>query len=239
MKTYSSKYFKKIKTGGKMKRVHFLLFAVCCVLLTFSLWSCGSGPGSPGSSGSEDTGVIMDAVITPQYNGSNLYSVDAFRGQCCSGAEIPSDATCSSGTPTVEVFTDHGASVTFTARLVNPNTTFQIGNLYIDKYTIEYRRSTDSIGAPPIQSDTRFQTITITAPTGSGTTTVTATLVFLDLIRKDQYASDMTSGIYSSSLSYINNYTAVYTFYGKNDYGKEFKIKSEVDFQIGDFDMCT
>jgi hypothetical protein len=238
MKIYSGKYFKKIKTGGKMKRVYFLLFTVCCLLLTVFLWGCGSGPGSPGSSGSEDTGVIVDAVITPQYNGSNSYSVDAFQGQCCSGAEIPFNGACSS-TPTVEVFTDHDASVTFTARLVNPNTTFQVGNLYIEKYTIEYRRSTDSIGAPPIQSDTRFQTITIPAPTGSGTTTVTASIIFLDLIRKDQYESDMTSGRYGSGLAYLNNYTAIYTFFGKNDFGKEFKIKSEVDFQIGDFDMCT
>ncbi len=59
MKTYFREYYKKIKTGGKMKRVHFLLFTVCCLLSVIFLWGCGSGPGSPGSTGSEDTGVIL------------------------------------------------------------------------------------------------------------------------------------------------------------------------------------
>jgi hypothetical protein len=230
MKIYSSKYYKKIKTGGKMKRVHFLLFTVCCLLLTVFLWSCGSGPGSPGSSGSEDTGIIVDAPqVTGLYNGTNTDSVDVFQEVCDPGPP-----------PKYEIFTDHQATATFTARLVNPDTTFQVGNLYIDKYTIEFRRSTDSIGAPPIESDKRFETITIPAPVGAGTTTVTVSdLSLVDLIRKEQYANDMLSGRYSSSPSYINNYTAIYTFYGKNDFGKEFKIKATMNFQIGDFDYCT
>ena len=212
-----------------MKRFHFLLFTVCCLLLTVFLWGCGSGPGSPGSTGSEDTGIIVDAQVTGLYNGVETNSVDAFREVRDPGPP-----------PTFEIFTDHQATATFTARLVNPDTTFQVGNLYIDKYTVEFRRSTDSVGAPPIESDKRFQTITITAPVGAGTTTVTVSgLILVDLIRKDQYANDMLSGRYSSGLSYINNYTAIYTFYGKNDFGKEFTIKAEMNFAIGDFDYCT
>ena len=228
MKIYSSKYYKKIKTGGKMKRVHFLLFTVCCLLLTVFLWGCGSGPGSPGSTGSEDTGIIVDAQVTGLYNGTETTSVDAFRDVCSEGPP-----------PVLEIFTDHQATVTFTARLVNPTTTVQVGNLYIDKYKVEFRRSTDSIGAPPIESDTRFQTITITAPVGSGTTTVTISgLTLVDLIRKEQYANDMLSGRYGSNPTTINNYTAIYTFFGKNDFGKDFTIKAQMNFQISDFDNC-
>jgi hypothetical protein len=230
MKAYSSKYNKNLRTGGKMKRVHFLLFTVCCLLVTVFLWGCGSGPGSPGSTGSEDTGIIVDAQAVGLYNGTvGQYSVDVFQEICDPGPP-----------PTYEIFTDHQATVTFTARLVNPSSTFQFGNLHIEKYTVEFRRSPDSIGAPPIESDKRFQTITITAPVGASTTTVTASgLILVDLTRKDQYATDMLSGRYSSGLSYINNYTAIYTFYGKNDFGKEFTIKAEMNFQIGDFDYCT
>ena len=228
MKIYSSKYYKKIKTGGKMKRVHFLLFAVCCLLLTVFLWGCGSGPGSPGSTGSEDTGIIVDAQVTGLYNGTTTDSVDAFQDVCSEGPP-----------PVLEIFTDHQATVTFTARLVNPTTTFQVGNLYIEKYKVEFRRSTDSIGAPPIESDTRFQTITITAPSGSGTSTVTISgLILVDLVRKAQYASDMQSGRYGSDPLVVNNYTAIYTFYGKNDFGKDFTIKTEMNFQISDFKNC-
>jgi hypothetical protein len=228
MKIYSSKYYKKIKTGGKMKRVHFLLFTVCCLSLAVFLWACGNGPGSPGSTGSEDTGIVVDAQVTGLYNGKTTDSVDAFQDQC--------------GTPpstTPEFFADHQSTVTFTARLLNPTTTFQVGNLYIEKYKVEFRRSTDSIGAPPIESDTRFQTITITAPVGSGTTTLTISgLTLVDLVRKAQYASDMQSGRYGSDPLVVNNYTAIYTFYGKNDFGKDFTIKTEMNFQISDFNNC-
>ena len=229
MKICSGKYNKNIRTGGKMKRGHFLLFTVCCLLLTVFLWGCGGGPGSPGSTGSEDTGIVVDAQVTGFYNGTaGLYSVDAFQEVCTPGPP-----------PTFEIFTDHQATAIFTARLLNPNTTFDVGNLYIEKYTVEFRRSPDSIGAPPIESDKRFQTITITAPTGTGITTVTLSgLILVDLTRKAQYADDMLSGRYSSGLSFINNYTAVYTFYGKNDFGKEFTIKAEMSFAIGDFDYC-
>jgi hypothetical protein len=229
MKIYSNKYYKKIKTGGKMKRVHFLLFAVCCLLLTVFLSGCGSGPGSPGSTGSEDTGIIVDAQVVGRYlDTDGVYSVDAFQD------------VCDPGPPEVlETFADHQATVTFTARLVNPDTTFQVGNLYIEKYTVEFRRSTDSISAPPIESDKRFQTITITAPVGSGTSTVTMSgLILVDLVRKVQYANDMLSGRYGANAFVINNYTAIYTFYGKNDFGKEFKIKATMNFQISDFDNC-
>jgi hypothetical protein len=229
MKKDSSKYYKKIKTGGKMKKVHFLLFTVCCLLLTVFLWGCGSGPGSPGSTGSEDTGIIVDAQVVGRYQDTDgVYSVDAFREVCSEGPP-----------PVYEIFTDHQATVTFTARLVNSTTTFQVGNLYIEKYKVEFRRSTDSIGSPPIESDKRFQTITITAPTGSGTTTVTVSgLILVDLIRKIQYQNDMLSGRYGPDPYIINNYTAIYTFEGKNDFGKAFKIKAQMNFQIGDFDVC-
>ena len=93
---------------------------------------------------------------------------------------------------TPEFFADHQATVTFTARLLNPDATFQAGKLYIEKYTVEFRRSTDSLGAPPIESDTRFNTIEIPAPIGAGEVTVTTSIVLIDLLRKIQYAEDIS-----------------------------------------------
>lgn len=210
-----------------MKRNTFLLFAVCCLLSAVYLWGCGGGSGSPGSTGTEDTGVMVDATVTPVYLNNNTYSVDAFQNICDPGPP-----------PEYEDFTDHNATLSITARLINPNTTFKAGTLYVEKYTVEFRRSSDSIGAPPILSDTRFKTIVIPAPTGSGTTTVEDTVILVDLIRKDQYRTDVTSGRYNSGVSYINNYTAIYTFEGKNEYGKKFSFKAQTDFQIGWFDYC-
>lgn len=211
-----------------MKRVHYVLSCVCFLILSGLLTGCGGGgPGSPGSQGTEDTGVILDATITPTYLGANTSSVDAIQDVCSAGPP-----------PVVETFTDHSATLAITARVLNPNSTFQPGNLYIEKYTIEYRRSTDSIGAPPIQTDTRFVSIVIPAPVGSAVSTVTSTVVFVDLLRKDQYRTDVTSGQFSSGSAFLNNYTAIYTFEGKNEFGTKFSFKVQTDFQIADFNNC-
>lgn len=213
-----------------MKKSYLVKIPFYILIVSLFLLGCGGGgPGSPGSQGTEDTGVILDATITPTYNGTNTYSVDAVQ------------QVCSAGPPAVyETFTDHSATVTINVRLVNPKATFTPGTLYIEKYTVEFRRAEDSIGAPPIQSDTRYKTIVITPPTGSGTNSVTATVILVDLTRKSQYYSDMTSGRYGYSTSaYLNNYTATYTFEGQNQYGTGFSFKAQTDFQIGSFDNCT
>jgi hypothetical protein len=128
--------------------------------------------------------------------------------------------------------------VTITARLLNPNAQIPPGVLYIEKYTVEYRRSNDSLGAPPILFDERFNSIAIAPPTGTGISTVITSAIFVDLTRKDTYLADTTSGQFSSGLALINNYTAIYTFYGQNAYGKSFSFKAQTDFQIGSFDYC-
>ena len=210
-----------------MKKNNIFLFAVSCFLSTIFLWGCGGGAGSPGSKGTEDTGVEVDATVTPFYLNENTYSCDAYRDICDPGPP-----------PEPENFTDHSAILTVTARLINPNTTFQAGTLYIEKYTVEFKRSADSVGAPPILSDTRYKTIVIPAPVGTGVTTVEDTIILVDLIRKEQYWTNVTSGQYNSGTAYLNNYTAVYKFEGKNEYGEKFSFKAQTDFQIGWFDYC-
>lgn len=212
-----------------MKRSFFLLFTVYCLLFSVLLWGCGAGPGAPGGQGTEDTGVILEATIIPTYNGTDTYSVDVIQDVCDVGPP-----------PVYEVFTDHSARVTISSRRLNPTSTFQPGTLYIEKYTVEFRRSTDSIGAPPIESDTRYKSIIITPPSGAGTNTVTDTVILVDLIRKDKYATDMLSGMYTSAGSaYLNNYTATFTFYGQNQFGDSFSFKAQTDFQIGSFYNCV
>lgn len=214
-----------------MKR-NYPLFTIYCLLLTVFLSGCGSGPGQPGSAGTEDTGVLLSTSLTPTYNGKNTSDVDAFQDICTAATAT---------TPAVyEKIYDHQATVTITATLLNPTPQITPGTLYIDYYTVEYRRSQDSIGAPPIESDTRYDTIIITPPlSGTGSTTTTFTAIFVDLTRKAKYSSNTLSGAYSyTTLAYLNNYTATYTFVGHNQYGKSFSFMAQVDFQIGDFNNC-
>ena len=204
-----------------------LIIVVLVIVGIMAAWGCGSGPGSPGSANSEDTGILLEATLTPIYFSTNTKSVDAVQDICDVGPPIQ-----------FEKFADHQATVTITARLLNPDAQFTPGVLFIEKYTIEFRRSNDSIGAPPIETDTRFDSIVIEPPIGPATTIVTATVSFVDLLRKDKYFSDLSSGQFSSGSAFLNNYTATFTFEGKNSFGKSFSFKVQTDFQIGDFDNC-
>jgi hypothetical protein len=210
-----------------MKKGYFLLLTSFCLLLSAFLWSCGGGAGSPGSGGTEDTGIIIDAALVPTYLDENTNSVDVFQQVCDAGPP-----------PEFEEFTDHSALVTLTAHNININPPVQQGDLHIEKYTIDYRRSSDSIGAPPIQSDTRFATVVIPAPVADERVELTFTVNFLDLVRKDRYQADVLSGQFNSGLAFINNYTAVYTFEGKSENGDKFSFRVQHDFQIGSFDYC-
>jgi hypothetical protein len=216
---------KNRKTGGKMKR-RYLIVIMHLLLLAGILYGCGAGPGSPGSSGSENTGVSIEATATGTYNNSNTYSVDAHQDVCDAGPP-----------PVYEIFTDHGATITITTRLLNTNTTAIPAELYVEKYTVEYRRLNDSIGAPPIETFVGYDSFNLSPPTGTGTNTVTTSVVLVDLTRKLQYWADVTSGQYSSASS-LNNYTAIFTFEGKNAYGTHFTFKTQMNFQIGNFDNC-
>ena len=151
-------------------------------------------------------GDILNISITPIYFGSATNSVDAFQDECDSD-------------PPFEPFTDHEA--TLAIEVINP--TSEIGNITIEKYTIRYFRNNDSIGAPPIESDTRFKTIVINP---ASLNTVKATIIFVDIERKNQYQSD------------INNYTATYTFEGYTEFGATFTLQSQAVFEIGNFDNC-
>lgn len=200
------------------------------LFITLVLSGCGGGgAGSPGSCDTEKTGVILDVSITPYYQKTDnlTSSVDVVQNICTSGTlEYP------------EYFADHSAIVNINARLINPNHPFEIGTLYIQKYTIKFVRSTDSIGAPPIESDTRYQTIVVTPPSsGTGSTNIKASAVLVDLIRKEKYLKDILSGQYNSNLPH--NFTAVFTFEGKNQYDKSFCAVATTNFQIGSFDYCS
>jgi len=233
-----------------MKTNYSLTATICSLLLAFLLWGCGGGgAGSPGSTGSQDTGVILDATITPFYQSTSActnvnglitcnatYSVDVVQDQCPSAT----------GTTFPEYFADHEALVTINASLINQNATIQPATLTVEYFTIQYISSADSIGAPPVELDTVYQTIVITPPTPAALVTPTPTLpvpptvtqaevVFFDLLRKQQYLSAV-GGPFSTHL--VNNYTAIYTFFGKNDHGDNFTFTAQTNFQVGDFNYC-
>lgn len=188
-------------------------FLISILFTVILLGGCGGG-------GKGSSGITAAAVITPTYNGADTYSVDVVRSNCLS----------SDGTIHAEYFADHGATVTINAGLINPSNTNNQMKASIDRYTIEYHSLADSPGAPPVQSDTREKTVDFVL-SGTATTSVNMSVVFVDLLRKQQYLSDVPSGS-------LNNYTATYLFEGHGENGQLFTFSANTNFQIGSFNNC-
>ncbi len=207
-----------------MKYRYFGFFLI--LLLAAFMASCGGGsqPGSPGSEG--DTGVSLTAVIVGLNDQDETNMVDAFPDVCDDGKAEP--------------FFDHTAKITVFATLTSPDIKVQPGTIHITDYTIDFVRSDDSVGAPPIEQFHDFATVSLTPPSiglTGGSTSVLFTGMLVDIQKKLQYVSDLQSGQFTS-IGTLNRYTAVYTFHGQNDYGANFSFKVNVPFQIGNYDNC-
>jgi hypothetical protein len=182
--------------------------------------------GGCGGGSKDSPGVTVSATITPTYNGVDTTSVDAVQDTCVSGSSTQA-----------EYFADHGATVLFNVRLINPGNIIKDMTVSLDSYSINYSSTADSPGAPPIQADSREMAISILV-SGSSTVSVETSATFVDLVRKNQYLADLQSGVYQSSPGDLNNYIATYTFVGHSENGVSFQVTAQSAFQIGSFNYC-
>ena len=196
-----------------MKSTLHYSIMISVLLPVLFLGGCGRG-------GKEDSpGITASASITPSYNGASTYSVDSVRNSCSNGS-----------TTQLEYFADHGATVSFSASLINPSNLIKQMTVFIDSYTITYNSHDDSSGAPSLQPDTRQMTFSFIVNGATPTASASVAIAFVDLIRKERYYSVAGGG--------LSNYTATYTFSGHTEHGDQFTITSQTDFQIGGFNYC-
>lgn len=224
-----------------MKR-HSLFSSAIIILLLLALSGCGGGgAGSPGSGGSGDIGVLINPELIAFFSGIG-YTFE--QNKCEFSGTMSGDPF--NYNVNISSTGNHKALLVVRTSVINPVTTFQPGALYIEKYSIEYRRSNDSIGAPPIETYTAWKTIYVPVPTIDDlkkdppvnlrcTLFPQPEIIFLDENRKRQYIEDILSGKYTHTGNYINHYTAIYKFEGKNIHGKSFDFTLTRDFTIGDF----
>ena len=182
--------------------------------------------GGCGGGSKDSPGVTVNATITPTYNAVSTTSVDAVQDTCVSGSSTQA-----------EYFADHGATVSISARLINPGNIIKDMTVSIDRYTIDYNSSADSPGAPPIEADSREMALSFLV-SGSSTVSVETSATFVDLVRKSKYLADLQSGVYQSSPGDLNNYIATYTFQGHSENGVSFEVAAQSTFQIGSFNYC-
>src|SRR5512139_1352583 len=115
------------------KRLGTTCFLVSALVLLAA--GCGGGPGAPGGSGSGDTGLEVDlAAVAPLYLGANTSSVDAFLDICDPGPPV-----------VLEDFATHQATLTFTARLLNPSTSISPPTIFVTQCSVQFARANDSI----------------------------------------------------------------------------------------------
>lgn len=177
-----------------------------------------------------DAWVKLSAVVIPQNDGKETWDVDAFQNTCSDGR--------------LEPFFRHEAKITITATLAGPDIrVWPPGIIYIKDYAIDYVRSDNSVGAPPIEQYHQYTSAQIIIPPAwsTGSTTVTFEGMFVDFPRKVRYVEDYKSGEFQFSdfPKGLNNYTAVYTFHGEDEYGEKFSFQASVPFVMGDFDNCS
>jgi hypothetical protein len=195
------------------------------IVASLGLSGCGDGGDELVDNYPE---MVLTATIEPAYLDYKTINVDTVRDACDAGP-----------LPVFEPYADHSAAVRFDVALLNPHGTMRTGRLIIERYTIEYRRSKDSLGAPVIESDNHAQAITLAMPiAGSSTATTEARILLMDTSRKDKYAADIAAGASHSAASVINRYTVIYTFYGKSEYGKDFILAAASDVRVGNFNNC-
>lgn len=71
-----------------MKKIHIVVFITTCLIFSLFLFGCGgSGPGAPGSCGSEDTGVSVNIInmlhTSPSVSGeTEIWLIDLAQDMC-------------------------------------------------------------------------------------------------------------------------------------------------------------
>ena len=198
-----------------MKRSYFLLFTVYCLLSTIFLWGCGEGPGSPGSSGSEDTGINIKSVsITSESRDLDVFSC----ADCCDGEPEPG-------------LTREDATISIESEKLNPNSTVDPYPASVEKCTITYKKATEDPSSPIIESLIIYPNCTIIE--GSNSCTVT----LIDIDRKRAYWDAKNNGI-NIPAEYPTHYIAQYNCKYVNNFGEEGSFQTEYDIYLADFDMC-
>lgn len=199
------------------------------------LAGCGDEVGGSGQCGGvADSGAcIKIESIAPTYEvgGGDTSNVDAFMDVC----SVDEDT----GEQTLEVITDHNASVTFRNDPL-PGADSDTGrDVTITRYVVSYTLNRCPSGAtcPQLASvSPPGQSILIRA---GGT--VATELKFVDLATKMEYAEGVGDNLFpphTAAAVEFPSYNAVYTFEGTDVFNNPIALQGSAEFTIGDYNNC-
>jgi hypothetical protein len=207
---------KIIKTGGKMRRSHVLL-TLCYVLLAGIFAGCGGGSGSPGSSGSEVTGIQIQSVTISSATGPDF--------------DVNSSSTACDGAPEALLHREDAVISITSAKLI-PSSSFNPFPASVEECTITYKKANEDPSAPVIESWTIYPNCTLT-----GTDTNDCPVSLIDITRKQQYWNGVADGIHLPA-EYPTHYIAQYRCKYMNQVGKSGYFTVEYDLWLADFLVC-
>jgi hypothetical protein len=201
-----------------MKIRHFS-FLLMLIFAAASLASCGGGGGAPGSSGSDDTGILIQSVVL---------SVDS------DDIDVFQNPTACDGKPESPL-TDALVTMNITAAIPptnpdNPDPAFVSPfPANIESCSVSYISAV--IGAPIIESKTIFPNCSFI----DGTTS--CTLDLLNIARKTQWWDDFSSGKFAPA-EYPTKYTVVYSCKYQNSFKEEGRLGGRIDIDLADWLVC-
>jgi hypothetical protein len=198
-----------------MKIRHFS-FLLMLIFAAASLAGCGGGGGAPGSSGSDDTGILIQSVLLSAESDD----IDVFQHPTACDGEPESPLT------------DASATIEITATASNPNPDPNFVSPFpanIESCSVTYTSAV--IGHPIIESKTIFPNCSFV----DGTTS--CTLDLLNIARKIQWWDDFSSGKFVPA-EYPTKYTVVYSCKYQNSYRKEGRLSGRIDIDLADWLSC-
>jgi hypothetical protein len=206
-----------------MKRL-YLMSNIFCLIIFFIFSGCGDGPGSPGSKGSEETGIEpMILSIThssPPGDQGDLWDIDLIPTLCITGE--------------IEEWGNDSANITFYGDPLNPNVSSE-NILYVTNYRVTFLKKDPSF--PTIEQINSGNQAGIYIMPGQDIGPF-AFMIF-DMNRKEKIVQDLLSGIYDIDVNITLIYDMKIEMWGQDKYGNDFEVGEIIrTISIADYDNC-
>ena len=202
---------------------------IVALLFPLLLAGCGGNIGSPGSTGSSDTGIVVQSV-TP------IVSTPTSTGTAASAATSDPDIDtaihiCNSGQPEDGLFQTF-LSLDVTTAALNENTTSDPFPGSIEECTITYKKADENPDAPIIPQLTVYPNCPLLVGDNTCLTT------FMDIQRKNDFWNALV-GETNYPATYPVHYVGVINCTYMNAFGKSGTFQTEVDVWLADWDLCA
>ncbi|TNF56193.1 hypothetical protein EP227_01065 [bacterium] len=199
------------------KRYIRSLVILICMLFLYSCGGSGTG-GAPGSSGSEDTGIVIQHIDIIG-NDDTPEDIDVANHICPDGEIEP-----------INALHREDATMTIQAALVNEG--FDAFPASVENCTITYRKSNDDPAAPIIETWTVYPNCIIAEGENN------CVINLIDIQRKVDFWDDITSSQFIPNNA-ATRYVATYSCRYMNNFREDGRFQIEYEIFLWDFETCA